>query len=400
MTIKKSGITIIPDLPDDELNALEGRVKITSLQDGCPGQCLGCGSDAPELKNYMQWKKAKAIAEDTQWVKENRGIDILNNQEEKNRKTGESLGFRVMLLSTGSDIVHYRSTDNQGIKRTCWDIGKLFFDLHGMHLFCSTAGWKPGDNFRQKAMEQIVDDHLHGDQIVKEFYYSIKPFGALFIRDIDRFFKDSGIDRLMFASMGFVTQKKCFLPHLWNFFDKSKYVRFVIENMKLLRETNTLYSVQSLGIPGTSNTYFSLLPPDVRQYGMFFGPEFMEMLASYCALQSQNDMERKEHRPWHGGGRGHRDLGAVQLNPISWQSWYKRTTSDTRTEQLNRGMIFIQIEHDGEIAVKCGEKEGMSTPSIPKQYLSGLAEHFRATQPKVSEQYSIFTNLQGRNIFL
>jgi len=385
------------NLNEEETKALDGRIAIVELQSGCPGMCLGCGGDSSKPKYHMPWERAKAISE---WVERSRndyGVDVLHESRPHNLD-GERVDYRALIFSDSSDLVHYHDFDTQGIERTCWDIGKLFFDALQIHMFYTTAGWKPGDNFRQHAMEHDVDDHLNGDKVVKQFWYNIKPFGALVRQDWDKFLK-WWHPKCGLASGTIQEYRDSINEHAQGFFGTSRYVKFVIENMETLNGADVVFSPQYMPRSDDVDLYYDLLPDGVKKYEYLFSREFMSMLFDYCVLEAGIEVQQIQPREWIGVGRAPAELGIPSVRETHWNVLMEELTSDFNLARSLRRETFARIMPNGMLNICWGMPEEPNMPPIPREHLLTLAEHYQCDDTGLSKFFKSMADLQCRDIF-
>src|SRR3989338_6118727 len=214
------------NLNDEELPLLAGKIWNIDVQDGCVEQCVICGADAPKYHGSMEWDLFERICNGIAEIKESQNVNLL----------GDSVApFRR------SNPVHYHSFSG-GVERTLFDIVERLTNTHGKEVIVTIAGWKPGDNYMQLAMEKIVE-HGRAELLHKMFQkstdwhkhrliltlisYSVKTAGALARADYLRFLKSllgsTDVETV-------VRNSDKIRNHFSDFIEQSRYVHQLTEN--------------------------------------------------------------------------------------------------------------------------------------------------------------------------
>jgi hypothetical protein len=158
------------NLSERELHVLKGRVAYIDVQEGCPVQCFTCGFDAPRYRGSMSRSDFLFLSESIANVREKYDIDVLLPKRQ---------GWYIEPFHS-SDPVYYHSREGS-IEWTIYDILSTLYEHHERRIAITTAGWKGGNNYMQRAMEQFVHDRKLNKNVW--LTYSVKTVMPFVIKD-------------------------------------------------------------------------------------------------------------------------------------------------------------------------------------------------------------------------
>lgn len=365
----KGDAEVFSDFSLDELRFLSNRIVDIDIQNGCAHMCLGCGRDAPKPNGNMPYEDYLKILKGIKSVKVSKDIDLLPDAfalELKARKFGRRkrliVGYKRIHLFDASDPPHYRNIDSTGAERTLWDILDAFYETFDRTVSFTTAGWKSGDNYVEKAMAKIVQSN-----IVSHIEYSVKPFGAMIRSEFD--LHDG-------STSSFIRQ--------------SKYVENVKKNMKTLGGLKVKYRIFYL-----EKNVLRRLPENNKKYTPIFSLDFMLEMADHLGL----DPNKKE--TFGGVGRAMKDFNMREQHDLHFIRKIERKGRSSKSRaHIDEDDLYGVINHKGVLNIIYG-KAGDSLEQIPvsKDYFLGRAKHNeKIGRDSGASLYYMLANLQGRKL--
>ena len=265
-------------LNDEELIWLDGKIGVIDVQKGCPVQCITCGNNAPKYSGRMSWSDYMNLSDSILDVKITKNIDLF---------------YKELIPFWSSDPIYYKSIDG-AVEKTIFDVVKDLTFRHDKGVTFTTAGWKDGDNYMQKAIEKMVESYSNKKNKLC-FTYSVKTVSRNVMSEYDLFLKNSSNNKV--SNVEFIL--------------KSHYVNNLIDNAKLLKPldlfNNGIYSFQSLNTNDINN-----LNPEYKKYSSLFSTQFMRLLTVHL-LEQECINSTYSTRTFCGIGK-HLDVGQVSLD--------------------------------------------------------------------------------------
>ena len=361
-------------LSNEELRLLEGKIAQIDVQNGCPHQCTTCGTRAPKYKGSMPWKDFKIISDSIMETKIIKGIDLLNNErDEKN--------FNHLVPFWASDPIYYRSMDGKK-ERTLYDVVMNFHNNLSKTTLITTAGWRPGDNYMQRAAEKIVEAHTDPTLRVK-IGYSLKTVTPNVMRDYDEYLARTGNNPWLMK----------------NFLTESKYLSHVLDNLRTLYPIltdpsyNKLHkSTLSYGLQWIENTDLlsDSFPIEYDKYSMLFSEYFMD----YLGKEISGKFEQIGYCVQTFGGIGSAlDMGLTKAECLQKTEAIINTNSK---RYVNTDLYHVMLNAEGRLNIYYGNRNSLEKIYVPKEHFQILSE--KSHMPRMRKKYEMLANLQGRKL--
>ncbi|MGV8086333.1 MAG: hypothetical protein ACP5N1_01755 [Candidatus Woesearchaeota archaeon] len=344
-------------LNDDELYWLEDRVNTIDVQNGCPWQCISCGVDAPKHSGSMAWSDYIALSDSILDVESKKGINLIS--------------YECLCSFSKSDPMYYHSFDGK-IEKTIYDILKDIMLKHHANTYITTAGWKSGNNYMQRAAEKIVE--MYGNGFIPDMYYSVKTVSKQILKEYDLYLKnspDKSVDDLSFIK-------------------NSRYVSNLINNIKTfnnLKIGNVNYIFNYF-----DNDDIAQLNSDYVSYSSIFSKKFMQQVYKYI-----NEKERLipglALNSFSGLGR------ALTIGDIcvDWDLNANNSIIDSNTN-VEDYVYNVHINSKGTLEIYIGSTHSLSKVLVPKSYFNNLA-HLSSGAREI-KMYKMLENLQGKNLLI
>jgi hypothetical protein len=368
-------------LNDAELNWLGGtlqtggRIAAIDIQKGCPWQCVTCGIDSPTKSKNMPWKDYKTISNSILKILATKNIDVLSDE-------------RIDPFDA-SDPVYYHSQDGKK-ERTISDIVTDITNRHLRDITITTAGWRPGKNYMQKAMEEIVRDYdKKHSQII--LCYSIKTVSKSIMKDYDTYIsenKDTGLSRESLTK---------------RFIKESRYAAMVLENLKTLAPIAN-NRVVGFDLQAVTQEDLNLLNGEYQNYKHLFSLKSLVDLKDYLRNKWKEDPPRDTNGKIYPtpafGGRYFSEIGGM-LNIGNMPPSEKYTDNQSiitfkSQKTINEEAYFAKIDCDGNINIYYGLRYNLTRILVPKEHFLILSQQWKNKEKK--EEYKMLAGLQGKNI--
>lgn len=380
---------LILNLKREEMPLLEGKVGVFEVQEGCPEQCVICGANAGRYNGSMDWDDYTEISDGIAEIRRKYEIELFN------RKRG------YVYIFDSSNPPKYHSKEGSE-ERTLYNVANELYTVHKIKPSITIAGWKPGDNYMQHAMGQIVDAKKGGirqwvkrmrsekpPKIECDLCYSVKTVGNLARADYLKFLES------LLGSTGVETvtsHADKIKEHTLDFLSQSLYARQLTENMRTLKGSGAAFSIQYIHKPES-------LPTEYRVFEYLFSREYVRDLFSYCEKESDTRF-RPSYRGFAGLGRAHTLLGLELDSRETEKELILKKGCDPDSESPEDGFVdSVRIEHDGSISILLDDPSYISSTRIPKELFDARSEHYRRRgDSELSRKYAMLANLQGRNL--
>ncbi|MGV8086332.1 MAG: hypothetical protein ACP5N1_01750 [Candidatus Woesearchaeota archaeon] len=343
-------------LNDEELNWLERKLCTIDVQTGCPWQCIICGVDAPKHSGSMAWSDYIALSDSILDVKSKKNINL---------KSYEGIDS-----FWSSDPMYYHSFDG-GIERTAYDILNDLLQKHNDSIYITTAGWKSGNNYMQRAAEKIVDMNIKNN-FNPLIYYGVKTVSKQILKEYDSFLEKSRSKKV--SNSDFIKESR----YVSNFIDNAR----TLKNMEYDYVTYMFYYIHSGDV--------ALLNKEYARYSPIFSREFMKQI--YSCARSENLITTSFGSGIFGGiGR------ALNIGRMSLNNDFKKNNSLVNSDKYLRDTEYsVHVNGLGKIEIYYGYKNSLSKVLVPKEYFNNLVNIFGKNEDK--KKYQMLANLQGKEL--
>ncbi|MGV8086751.1 MAG: hypothetical protein ACP5N1_03915 [Candidatus Woesearchaeota archaeon] len=388
-------------LNDDELNFINHKISMIDLQKGCPVQCIVCGNNAEKYSFNMPWKNFMELSDSILEIKAKKKIYLLGNKNKIKKRP-------YIYLFNSSDPVYYRSLDGNK-ERTLWDAVKILVEDHKFSTHITTAGWRCGNNYMQRTMENIVNAKKHGNPYIK-IMYTIKTVSEKTIKEyLDLKQSDENNNSLE------------------RFIYFSNYSRNLIDNMKTLKGIKVSYSNQFIDYSWEdklSNNdltyvlqymYYAVLDSlridsniklidKYQSIKELFTLDTIDKISNHCSKMAGFDDIQKEfnkplfhYRSFSGFGKaaqiGLPSVDIVDITKLT-SSPDKDKKNSIKTEEFS-----VNINSEGILLINHGDNENLYKTIIPKKYFEVRSEYYKNRDHEKSKHFSMLANLQGKRLF-
>ena len=352
-----------------------GRIIAIDVQKGCPWQCIGCGVCAPKKTENMKWSDYMIISDSILEVLAKKRIDILTDD-------------RVDPFYT-SDSPFYHSKDGNS-EKTAYHIVNDLLTRHLKDVGLTTAGWTPGNNYMQRAMEDIVNNYSSNEARLL-LSYSIKSATISVIKEYNKFLdQNPGIN----AHNRLLNKK---------ILEQSRYISRIINNLETLAPLNHLDTIV-FGLQCFDPEIIKKLDSKYDRYQYLFSENFMLQTQNYIIQHWKNNPPKDESgipykappftkRSFEGIGNV---LNMGDVTP-SLRLLQNRDAIDSNSkEKLDENDYFAQITCEGNIEIYYGIRHYLSSKKVSKEHFIRLAQN--ETDPLKREEYRMLSELHGTNV--
>ena len=350
-------------LTDEELKFLEHQIKIFDVQIGCPVQCITCGVCAPKYSGSMSWNDLTTISDSIVETRIRRNINIL----------AESGPFAAFY---SSEPLFYHSKDGDK-EVSAYDVINKFSKDFERRLVLTTSGWTPGNNYMQKAIEQLIADENETGKLVS-FMYSLKTVSKNTIREYEKILK-------MYSG------KDAHAKALEEFINDSAYSRNLQENIKtlsVLKKDSLRISLQYIDDEDMKDKTFS------RRFGDY-SELFSEKIVERLCNQSMSNLPIETAASIIGSRRKFEGLGKAK--DIGIAASEENNFVEKLGYQAKKYSMIITGE--GRLQVHYGEAGSYNSIVLSKEKFETLAEEGRRNGNKTAyNNYTIMAKLQGLNL--
>ncbi len=356
---------------------LGGRISSIDVQKGCPWQCITCGIDAPKKSKNMPWSDYMTISDSILDVHQKKDIDVLSDD-------------RIDPFD-GSDPIFYHSQDGE-VEKTIYHVLKDITDRHYRDAALTTTGWKPGNTYMQRAMEDIVNNYYKESPTIV-VCYSFKASPLPLVTEYHNFLKENNGSKIHREDLDI------------QFMKQSRHVKMMIQNLQTIApiasNKKVGYDIQSLAQDDVEK-----LGADYRKYSSLLSVRFIKYLENYVIGQlSEDKSESWTQNPYHNariGGRYFQGLGRVlELGNISQSERLEENNSiidSNSPHRVKEDDYFAKIDYDGQLGIYYGPSHGLSRILVPKEHFQIMAQ--RDGRKEKKEEYRMLAELQGKNILI
>jgi len=364
-------------LNTDELRWLEGRIGTIEVQKGCPHQCIICAVDAPKYTGSMPWKDFMTVSDSVVEAKIKKRVDLWRfGRKYESEATIDAFW--------SSDPINYRAMDGDK-ERTIYDVLMNFHRNHSKKSTLTTAGWRPSNNYMQRAANNIVDAHMIDDKFGVYITYSIKTCMPKVMKEYDSYAKYSR-NKDSQAS---------------EFFKNSKYVKNICDNLKTLLPIDSMrdrrHVFPSFQYIENNHMTDALFEKSYGQYNSLFSFGFMQSLADILVFQGlvalePDGVDKNSFRSFGGVGRA---LNLGLPKDINLNNYERRVSQNSSSETMKNQYSAIVNGH-GQLQICYGEPQDVAQILVPKEHFQILAD--KAFWPWQKKEYKMLAVLQGKRL--
>ncbi len=360
----------------------EGRLRTIEVQKGCPWQCVICGVSAPKKSKNMPWSDYMNISDSILEVFATKKINILTK--------GTIDAF------DGSDPAYYHSSDGKK-EKTIYHVVSDLMKRHHKNVAVSTAGWTPGNNYMQRAIEDIVENYSTKETNIK-LLYSIKMVSKFVRTEYDNFLEKNNIYNLS----KYDSNNK--------FIKKSEYVSMVMDNLKTLAPITKTHAEEiCFEVQVLNDGHLQALNTKYQKYKELFSKKFMDQLEKHIIDEWNKTLPQDENTLFSYNssykapyfiGRTFAAMGNVLKlgeieKSIKLQENYLAVNSKIK-QNIDENLYFTQVNCFGEIEIYYGKRGYLSRILVPKEHFMIMAEQEKNKTKK--QEYKMLIDLQGMNI--
>jgi hypothetical protein len=283
-----------------------------------------------------------------------------------------------------SDPINYRAMDGDK-ERTIYDVLMNFHRNHSKKSTLTTAGWRPSNNYMQRAANNIVDAHMIDDKFGVYITYSIKTCMPKVMKEYDSYAKYSR-NKDSQAS---------------EFFKNSKYVKNICDNLKTLLPIDSMrdrrHVFPSFQYIENNHMTDALFEKSYGQYNSLFSFGFMQSLADILVFQGlvalePDGVDKNSFRSFGGVGRA---LNLGLPKDINLNNYERRVSQNSSSETMKNQYSAIVNGH-GQLQICYGEPQDVAQILVPKEHFQILAD--KAFWPWQKKEYKMLAVLQGKRL--